>query len=99
MKTFTRRIDYTAAHERLQAATDDLVALASFDRVAESGEVNDEFLGATLRLNISLDRPLPISGVNVAKALGSQQGGELRLVPESDILKFFVGMDSFFMGS
>ena len=55
MKTTPTRIDYTAARKRLQAATDDPVALASFDRVAASGEVNGEFLGATLRLNISLD--------------------------------------------
>ncbi len=48
-------IDYTAARERLTSITTDPAALASFERVAQSGDVNDEFLEAVARLNVSLD--------------------------------------------
>ncbi len=35
--------------------TDDPAALASFERVAQSGEAESEFFAAVMRLNISLD--------------------------------------------
>ncbi len=54
MNTITR-IDYDACRKRLQAITTDAAALASFERVAQSGEAESEFLAAVMRLNISLD--------------------------------------------
>ena len=56
MNTTTREpLDYGECRKRLQAITTDAAALDSFERVAQCGEVNDEFLEAVARLNISLD--------------------------------------------
>ena len=48
-------VDYDSARDRLQGITTDAAALASFERVAQSGEMESEFLEAVARLNISLD--------------------------------------------
>ncbi|MEE8454952.1 MAG: hypothetical protein V3R90_09425, partial [Limibaculum sp.] len=56
MKTITREpFDYDACRERLRAITTDAAALDSFERVAQSGKMESEFLEAVARLNISLD--------------------------------------------
>ncbi len=59
MKTTERKpessFSYDDSRKRLQAITTDAAALDSFELVAQSGEVNEEFLEAVARLNISLD--------------------------------------------
>ena len=51
----TTHIDYGECRKRLQAITTDAAALDSFERVAQTGEMESEFLEAVARLNISLD--------------------------------------------
>ena len=58
MNTTTREpepgFSYDDCRKRLQAITTDAAALDSFERIAQSGEMEQEFFEATLRLNISL---------------------------------------------
>ena len=49
------RLSKASSPKRLQAITTDAAALDSFERVAQSGEMESEFLEAVARLNISLD--------------------------------------------
>ncbi len=51
----TTRIDYAAARKRLASITTDPAALASFELVAKSGEMEPEFCEVVARLNVSLD--------------------------------------------
>ena len=47
--------DYDACRKRLKAITTDAAVPDSFERIAQSGEMESEFLEAVVRLNISLD--------------------------------------------
>ncbi len=74
MKTITRQressFDYDACRKRLEAITTDAAALASFERVAQSGEMESEFLEAVARLNISLDHVFVGGGESFLSAEG-----------------------------
>ncbi len=48
-------IDYTAARERLTALSTDLELVAGFDRAAASGELDDGFLAAVDKHDLTLD--------------------------------------------
>ena len=50
------RIDYAAARVRLEAVTSDREALAGFERLVKNhGDLDDAFLEAVCKRNISLD--------------------------------------------
>ncbi len=49
------RIDYAAARKRLASITTDPAALAGFDRIRETGDLDDAFMRAIIELDISLD--------------------------------------------
>ena len=51
----TPRIDYAAARVRLEAVTNAPDVLEGFDRTAKRGDVDDAFLAAVGKRNISLD--------------------------------------------
>jgi hypothetical protein len=59
MNTTTREpepgFSYDASRKRLQAIATDAAALDSFERIAQSGEMEQEFVDAVVRLNIRLD--------------------------------------------
>ena len=48
-------IDYGAARERLQSITADPAALAGFDRIKATGDLDDGFMAAIGEHRISLD--------------------------------------------
>ena len=58
MATITREpepgFSYDDCRKRLQAITTDAAALDSFERAAQSGEMEQEFIDAVVRSNISL---------------------------------------------
>ena len=51
----TTRIDYAAARVRLEAVTNAPDVLEGFDRTAKRGDLDDAFLAALDKRNISLD--------------------------------------------
>ena len=51
----TPRIDYAAARVRLEAVTNAPDVLEGFDRTAKRGDLDDAFLAAVRKRNISLD--------------------------------------------
>jgi hypothetical protein len=49
------RIDYAAARKRLASITTDPAALAGFDRIRETGDLDNAFMAVVVREDISLD--------------------------------------------
>ena len=49
------RVDYAAARKRLASITADPAALAGFDRIRETGDLDNAFMAVVVREDISLD--------------------------------------------
>ena len=92
----TTSIDYTAARERLTSITTDPAALASFERVAQSGDVNDEFLEAVARLNVSLDYIFRSKGEGYVRAETIQEA--VALVGHPDVNVYALPADAVWPG-
>ena len=71
MTSTATRIDYDAARVRLESVTSDRDVLEGFERLVKNRDVDDAFLDAVCKRNISLDyfllgKGVPFSGKGVA---------------------------------